>query len=218
MRLGSWIPWAAVLGCVAWLADATPAGASHTVFDFAVDRFTADGNSFGHVVEEFDGPWPEGFVHQFGTAYTRDGFLHLTNPATHNLNLLRGTLLDISDVYTATVVERALGSFTVTAAWAPTPLAYGNYIHTTLYTFCPDPGPFSGVVEAFSLSLSNFSREEEDRTPEAPDDEEKTYQVVRAYLRSPDGLDGTWETFETETVRLQPKEITGEIVFRVGCL
>ena len=200
-----------ILVLTAWLAHPAPTHASHTIFDFAVDRFTADGNAFGHLVEEFEGPWPPAFVHQFGTVYTRDGFLHLTNPGMHNLDLLRGTLLDISDVYTAAVVEEPLGSFVVTAAWAPTPLAYGNYIHTTLYTFRPATMS-SGVVEAFSLSLSNFTREE-DRTG---GDDDATYQVVRAYLRSPDGLDGTWETFETEKAPVRPREITGEVVFRVG--
>src|SRR3990172_585120 len=64
--------------------------AHHTVFEYAVDRFEADGNLHGPAdgtpdfVDEFDdgvlAPFWQRF---FGTVFESDGLLILENPGTH---------------------------------------------------------------------------------------------------------------------------------------
>jgi hypothetical protein len=93
---------------------ARPAHAFHTIFHFMVDRVEVDGNPYGpldgtpDVVDEFDDgdlvPWSV----LFGTAYERQGFLHLTNPGTH-YNVV--VPLDLSDVVGMTALRSGLGSF-----------------------------------------------------------------------------------------------------------
>src|SRR5262249_60543814 len=80
---------------------AAPAGAFHTVFDYRVDRFTADGNAFGpadgvpDVVDEFDDDTLAAHWSVVaGTARGAGGLLHLTHPGVH---YDVGKLIHVSD-------------------------------------------------------------------------------------------------------------------------
>src|SRR5262245_7986216 len=125
----AWVPIAAMLLC-AW-----PAAAFHTVFDYAVERFEADGNAFGPAdgvpdfVDEFDdGSVPPDWVVPVGTAEESGGVLHLKNPGQH---IDVGYTVDVSEVLGSTLLVDGGGDFTITSTWASIPAA-GDFIHMSL--------------------------------------------------------------------------------------
>lgn len=126
----AWVPIAAVL-LFAW-----PAEAFHTVFDYAVQRFEADGNAFGpadgvpDLVDEFDdGSLAPLWQVSSGTAEESGGLLHLKNPGTH---FDIGYTIDVSEVTGAVKLVDGGGDFTVTSMWEAIPRA-GDFIHMTLF-------------------------------------------------------------------------------------
>lgn len=133
---------------------ASVALAEHTVFDYAVERFTASGNVFGSsadsafaFVDEFDdGVLGPTFGHLFGTTVEQDGALHLRNPGTHfSLNL--PWTLDQSDVNsTSALVREGHGDGVYRTVWAPVAVGVNHYLHMT----------FWAGSEIVGLALTNF--------------------------------------------------------------
>jgi hypothetical protein len=141
-----WLALAALLVAVA------PAWAHHTVFDYRVNRFEADGNGFGPAdgvpdfVDEFDddvlAPW---WTVVSGTATERGGKLHLTSPGTHY------GPYDLSEAATTTTIADGAGNFTVTSAWEGAP-KLGDFLHMTLFL---NGGPANGSWEFFGILLQH---------------------------------------------------------------
>ena len=68
---------------------ARPVWAFHTVFDFTIDRFEADGNLLGpfdgtpDYVDDFDGTSTSNWGTPYGTSSVSGGRLHVQSPGTH---------------------------------------------------------------------------------------------------------------------------------------
>jgi len=148
----AWVPIAAVL------LGAWPAAAFHTVFDYAVERFEADGNAFGpsdgvpDLVDEFDdGSLAPLWALGIGTAEESNGALHLKSPGVH---VDIGYTIDVSEVTgTAKLVDGG-GDFTITSTWNAIPGA-GDFIHMSLFLTGGTTGPDGW--EFLNLLLHNTS-------------------------------------------------------------
>jgi hypothetical protein len=144
----AWVPAAAVLLCP-W-----PAAAFHTVFDYTVERFEADGNAFGpadgvpDLVDEFDdGSLAPVWQVAIGTAEESDGVLHLKSPGVHVP--VGAVTYDVSEVQSLVKLVDGGGDFTITSGWGAIPRA-GDFIHMTLLltggTTAPDSFEFLNLV------------------------------------------------------------------------
>jgi hypothetical protein len=134
---------------------AAPAAAHHTVFDYRVQRFEADGNGFGPAdgvpdfVDEFDdGTLSPNWGTVAGTAREEGGTLHLTNPGTHFDT--SGGLVDVSEVASSTSVVDGGGNFSVASTWDDLP-GPGDFTHMTLFL----TGGTVGGWEFFGILLQN---------------------------------------------------------------
>jgi len=146
---GRWLAFAALL------ATASRAGAFHTVFDYTVDRFEADGNAYGPAdgtadfVDEFDGGvLAPNWVVSSGTARESDGLLHLTNPGTH---IPYGSGVDVSEVAQAVALHDGAGDFTITSSWVGG-VHDGDFVNLVLII----TGGAAGGFEFFGAALYNF--------------------------------------------------------------
>jgi hypothetical protein len=144
----AWVPITAVL------LGAWPAVAFHTVFDYAVERFEADGNTFGpsdgvpDLVDEFDdGSLAPLWQLAIGTAEESDGLMHLKGPGVHVT--VGAVTYDVSEVQGLAKVIDGDGDFTITSRWAAIPGA-GDFIHMSLLltggTTAPDSWEFFNLV------------------------------------------------------------------------
>jgi hypothetical protein len=131
------------------------AGAFHTVFDYRVDRFEADGNVFGapggapDLVDEFDaGDLAARWAVVAGTGHQAGGVLHLTSPGAHYD--AGGVTVDLSEVASTTRIEDGAGNFTLTSTWQGVPAA-GDFTHMTLLLNGGTPGGW----EFFGILLQN---------------------------------------------------------------
>jgi hypothetical protein len=194
---------------IAVLLTPRSAAAFHTVFDTRVERFSVDGNVFGPLdgqpdrIDDFDDGSLAGWVVVQGTAYERDGFLHLASPGTHvpdGFGAVPGLPLDISQAYYGWPVYNGAGSFTSEVRWDSTTLEYGNFNHASLFGYADPFNPYA-KFEVVGVAISNPT----------PADEPAAYEVVRFGVRS---LDGVFDPLEAETVPLDPSTITGQIVVR----
>jgi hypothetical protein len=185
------------------------AAAFHTVFDTRVERFSVDGNVFGAPdgqpdrLDEFDDGSLANWVVVQGTAYERDGFLHLASPGTHvpdGFGAVPGLPLDISQVYYSWPVYNGAGSFTSEVRWDSTTLEYGNFNHASLFGYADPFNPYA-KFEVVGVAISNPT----------PPGEPAAYEVVRFGVRF---LDGVFQPLVAETVPLDPSTITGQIVVR----
>src|SRR6185436_14910725 len=116
------------------------ARAFHTVFDFTIDRFEVDGNTFGphdgtlDWVDDFNGTSTSNWYTPYGTSSVSGGRLQVRSPGEHYPGP-DGTTLDFTEVASASQVSKALGSFTATAIFDPIIPPEGHFYHFTLYTF-----------------------------------------------------------------------------------
>jgi hypothetical protein len=123
--------------CVAFaVALARPAWGFHTIFHFQVDRFEADGNTFGpfdgvpDFVDEFDDDtYGDDWSRVFGTVVQSDGVLNIQNPGEH---YDVGFPVDVSEVWTTRVMPVLGGDVTLTSYWVPPTMGPGTSLHTTL--------------------------------------------------------------------------------------
>ncbi len=129
------------------------ARADHTVFDYAVERFEADGNIFGSadgvfdLIDEFDdGILGPTFGHLFGTTIEQNGAMHLKNPGTH-FSLNFPWTLDQSDVNsTSQLVREGHGAGVYRTIWVPTAIGVNHYLHMT----------FWAGTDVVGIALTNF--------------------------------------------------------------
>jgi hypothetical protein len=170
---------------------ATPARAHHTIFDYRVDRFEADGNAFGpfdgvaDFVDEFDdGTLTWGVVS--GTASESGGMLHLTNPGTHY------GPYDLSEAANGTTIADGAGDFTVTSFWDGAPKT-GDFTHMTL--FLPGDAPAGAGWEFFGILLQQTA--------------DQGLQIVQHH-----GYGST--ASEVESTPLDSTAIVGPIVLRIA--
>jgi hypothetical protein len=190
--------WVVAVGLAAGLQAASPARAFHTIFHFTVDRFEVDGNAAGpfdgtpDLIDEFDGgDFAARWRILFGTAYERDGLLHLTNPGTH---YNPGFPLDLSGVATQTAFTAGGGSFTAQSTWPSLVVPSDNLIHMSIWFSAEgDAEPW----ETFGIDVSNF----------AP-----AGLVISQHLIRLDH--GVWSVPQVVDVPLDPATITGPLVFR----
>jgi hypothetical protein len=145
----AWVPISAVL------LSAWPAAAFHTVFDYAVERFEADGNAFGPAdgvpdfVDEFDdGALALHWALAQGTAEETGGALHLKNPGSH---VDVGYTVDVSEVINRTTLVDGDGDFTISSTWATIP-APADFIHMSLLM---TSGPFYADTAFLNLIARN---------------------------------------------------------------
>src|SRR5262245_49218319 len=112
---------------------ARPAGAFHTVFDFAIDHFEADGNALGpfdgspDFVDDFDfvsGLW----YTAYGTSSVSGGRLHVKNPGQHYPGP-DGTSLDFTEVAGQRLVFHGSGDFSATAVFDAQIPPEGHFYH-----------------------------------------------------------------------------------------
>jgi hypothetical protein len=106
----------------------------------------------------------------------------------------------ISQAYYTCPVERGRGNFSATSWWASTVLHYGDFNHFTVYAYANPVDPHA-EFEVIGVALSDPN------SVDAP----PAYAAVRFVLRF---TGGTFQPLETETVRIDPNSISGEVVFR----
>lgn len=134
------------------------AWASHTIFDYRVDRLEIDGNVHGahdgtpDVVNEFDdGSLAPDFYNPFGTAFETGGFLALTNPGVH----VPSPFADVIDLSLAAssgnVVQGGAGDVTTTSFWAPTLPPPGQSYHVTFFVTYAG----SGFQQLMGVGIAN---------------------------------------------------------------
>jgi hypothetical protein len=140
------------LAVAAFLVAVAPVRAHHTVFDYRVNRFEADGNGFGPAdgvldfVDEFDdGVLAPSWAVVSGTATESGGQLHLTSPGTHY------SAYDLSEAVTTTTIADGGGNFTVDSVWEGAPKV-GDFVHMTLFL---NGGPTNGSWEFFGILIQH---------------------------------------------------------------
>jgi hypothetical protein len=192
------------------------AGASHTVFDFRVDRFEIDGgrgsepDGVPDIVEEFDSP-PDMFDEWrwvSGSTSVEDGFLHLGNPGSHipdAYGAFPGQTIDISQIGFATDHRFGRrGSFRARAFWDAVVLNPGDYMH---FTFVGSRFGSAGggiIYEAVSMAVHNGTVE----------GEATTYDFTQALTNIPSLDDGP--PVRPVAVAVDPAEITGQVVLELS--
>ena len=123
----------------ALVAMGRPAAAFHTVFDFTVDHFEADGNEYGpfdgvpDYVSEFNGDM-DTWLTPYGSSSVSGGRLHVRSPGTH-LPGPDGSTLDLTEVTSSRYVFKGHGDFAATAVFDSIIPPEGHFYHFTIYTF-----------------------------------------------------------------------------------
>jgi hypothetical protein len=205
MRRARRAPWLAALAVTACCGSAVPALASHTVFSASVDRFEIDGNAFGPAdgvldqVDEFDdGNLLPNWSRLVGTAVESGGVLTVRDPGT-DVSLVPGVSLDVSNVENAIDVANGAGNFTATSYWVSSPLPGVNReIHFQLYGL-------GATIEAAGLTLQNLDAATAGPNP-----------VGFSVTQSVSFVIGGGGVPQTDTVAIDPADITGQIVFRMA--
>lgn len=143
---GRWL----TLGAIVLLAPA--ADAFHTVFDYPLERFEADGNAYGPAdgvadfVDEFDdGAIEPAWSVMAGTAVEEGGALHLKSPGTHYP--VRGGV-DVSEVSHTVVLHDGGGDMTLTTFW-PGGVKHLDFVNIVLFI----TGAPAGGYEFFGAAL-----------------------------------------------------------------
>lgn len=190
-----------------------PARANHTEFDFAVERFEADGNVHGtsdgapDLVDEFDdGVFGGLFAPGGGTASEQDGALHLRSPGFHvAIPGLTPVPVDTSEVVTqpsSTFFQDGQGDLMVRSFWRPQPLDRNDWIHMSFSFLGPNGFEFAG------LALSNFTENLGDLYyPPFP-----SGYVMTAHH---DAIGLTGRILSLEHQAVDPSAITGTIVLEL---
>jgi hypothetical protein len=177
------------------------AHAFHTVFDYRVQRFEADGNVFGpaggapDLVDEFDnGTIAPQWSTILGTTVETGGELQLRQPGTH-FNAGVGLDLDLSDVQSTAEVVESGSPFTVTSRWTRPTVGQNHLIHMTLFGHA---GALGTPWEFFGVDISNFAGQG------------LLVTQHRALFT------GVWPPAEVQNVAIQQADITGDVLFRTA--
>jgi hypothetical protein len=186
------------------VAGVPTASAFHTPFAYRVDRFEADGNTFGPLdgvpgyVDEFgDGTMSPYWYQAYGTATESGGYLVLQNPGVH-FPSPDGSALDLSIAGSSspTWVWDGSGSFTATATWESVLPPVGHHFHFSLYTFNPSGGLFA---ETFGLAIR--------RTDVGLDMEQHLTEI--------DQFSGTFQNTQLLFHPIDEADVTGPLLFRI---
>jgi hypothetical protein len=178
---------------------AGPASAFHTVFDFTVDRFEADGNVYGpldgvsDIVSEFDTDM-SGWLTPYGTSSVSGGRLHVQSPGTHFPGP-DGSTLDLTEVTSFPYVYRGSGNFVATAVFDSVIPPEGHFYHFTLYTF---GGP-TYFNEIFGVDVHTFGGETR----------------IEQHLVILDLAHGIYQTVTTEGRTITAADLTAQTRFRL---
>jgi hypothetical protein len=176
-----------------------PAVAFHTVFDFTVDHFEADGNEYGpydgvpDYVSEFDGDMST-WLTPYGSSSVSGGRLHVQSPGTH-LPDPDGSTLDLSEVTSSRYVFKGHGDFAATAVFDSIIPPEGHFYHFTIYTF-GGPTYFSEIFGIDVHTLGGETRIEQ-------------HMVVL------DLTHGIYQTVTTEGRTVTAAELAPQSVFRL---
>jgi len=163
--------------------------AQNAVYDYQVDQFQVDGNTFGKFdgtpdfVDDFSKTTISPWIVSFGTASESGGFLHLTNPGTL---VDAGTYLqDRSDVYLPTLLRDGSGDFTATARWTMT---------------IPLP------EQVFSFAIADSTAENLSVGIYKHGTELRLFQLYQTSI----------PTSDSQMQIISPSDVTGAIVFRIA--
>ena len=185
-----------------------PAFASHTIFEYKVDRFEVTGNLPGYIFDEFDdgtiAPW--GIL--FGTAAETGGYAILSNPGTHQpFPGYPNIILDRSDIVAppAFQVRDGYGNFTATSTWAPVipDLPGGFYAVYLHYQITPT------LFEIVSVGVGNYSAAIQEEVS-GPGPGLQFGQARWVYGA------GTGVLAETDAYFFDPADLTGDVLFRLA--
>lgn len=196
MKLRSSASWLLLATFAVVQAASSPAGASHHVFSSSVDRFEVDGNVFGpfdgtlDYVDEFDnGTIAPDWSTLLGTNVESGGVATFKNPGT---DITLGSVsLDVSNIENEEDITDGMGDATVNSYWLPALPNAGTELHMQLYGV-------GSTIEAAGLAVGNG-------TAGAFVSEQLTHIVYPS----------TFTNVLTETVMINPGDITGQIVLRM---
>src|SRR5262245_8224775 len=193
-------------GVVAALVlSALPGRALALPFSSSVQRFEADGNSYGSadgvfdLVDEFDdGVLAPNWSILLGTALESGGVLTVRDPGVTVPFV--GLPQEISTVESTEEVANGLGHFVVASYWNPTPLPANRQLFFQVYGTSP-------VIEATGLTVSNMDAA---TAPSSGLPEGYSVQFTRVFPV------GNQEPPVTFVVPIDPLAITGRIVLRLS--
>ncbi len=134
--------------------------ASHTVFDYAVERVEVDGNVHGpadgtvDLVDEFDdGVLAPLFGALWGTSFETDGALHIASPGFHYEASGQPFTLDQSEVMGSVLLQEGAGNLTARVVWRPAAIGTNHYLHASWFASGGDG------IGTIGLALTNFDAE-----------------------------------------------------------
>jgi hypothetical protein len=176
------------------------ARAFHTVFDFAIDRFFADGNTLGPVggspdyVDEFNGTTADNWYTPYGTSTVHDGRLHVQSPGMHFPGP-DGLTLDLTEVSSHVSVAKGAGDFTATAVFDGQIPPEGHFYHFTIYTY----GGGQYFNELFGVDIQTLGG----------------VSRIEQHLVVLDLSHGVYQTVQTEGQVITADDLGSQVHFRV---
>ena len=179
------------------------AHAFHTIFDFAIDRFAADGNMLGPVggapdfVDEFDGTSTTNWYTPYGTSTVHDGRLHVQSPGQHFPGP-DGLTLDFTEVasrYPEHGISKGAGDFTATAVFDAQIPPEGHFYHFTIYTF----GGGTYFNELFGVDIQTLNG----------------VSLIQQHLVILDLTQGIYQTVQTEGQVITADDLGSQVHLRV---
>jgi hypothetical protein len=195
MRAG----WRLVVIAAAIMAMGRPVAAFHTVFDFTIDHFEADGNEYGpfdgvpDYVSEFNTD-----MYTWGTPYgsssVSGGRLHVQSPGTH-LPGPDGSTLDLTEVTSSRYVFKGHGDFAATAVFDSIIPPEGHFYHFTIYTF----GGGTYFSEIFGIDVQTIGGETR----------------IEQHMVVLDLTHGIYQTVTTEWRTITAADLAPQSVFRL---
>jgi hypothetical protein len=206
--------WQIGFATVALLAGGSGARAAGHVFDYAVERFEADGNVHGpqdgvpDVIDEFDDgvlappQWNVGP----GTAVETGGALHLKDPgfaiSVIGLSPVSFEVSEVSTPSTPAFIQAGAGDLVVRSYWRPQQIGINHWVHMSIEWAGFDAWHFAG------LALTNYDQALGDLYyPPWP-----TGYVMTAHHAR---IDTTGHLDRREHHVIDPAAITGPIVFEL---
>src|SRR6185295_6335859 len=189
------------ISAIILMGFAAPASGFHTVFDFTIDRFEADGNSHGPLggelgfVDDFNDPALPDWYTPFGTSSVSGGRLHVQSPGRH-LPGPDGLALDLTEVASRPNVYKGGGDFIATAIFDPVIPPDQHFYHFTMYTY---GGP-TYFNELFGIDIHSLDG----------------VTIVEQHLVELDLTIPVYRTVQTESQVVTAHDITGQIYFRVA--